>query len=174
MAALQPALLAEPAPPTRGELLAAVRLEGEPQVAQRHRSGIGWKDGVPFVRTFLDARYRHWRDTAEAQLAAWWGDRPMIAVPVVGHAAFILPRPKHRPTSYTLDGEPHVYPFVWSEGRNPSIGGGDLDNLRKAVWDALVGAHVLADDRLVVRDSGAKLYAGAGEGPAVEVRLWRA
>ena len=48
----------------------------------------------------------------------------------------------------------------------------DLDNVLKAVCDALEKAGVIEDDKQVSTITAAKMWAAAGEAPAVHVRLW--
>ena len=48
----------------------------------------------------------------------------------------------------------------------------DLDNVLKAVCDALEKAGVLEDDKQIVVHHASKVWAAAGEAPAVHVRLW--
>jgi Holliday junction resolvase RusA-like endonuclease len=48
----------------------------------------------------------------------------------------------------------------------------DLDNVLKAVCDALEKAGVLEDDKQIAVHHASKVWAAAGEAPAVHVRLW--
>lgn len=48
----------------------------------------------------------------------------------------------------------------------------DLDNVLKAVCDALQKAGVIEDDKQVSTITASKVWAAAGEAPAVHVRLW--
>ena len=58
--------------------------------------------------------------------------------------------------------------------RQPHIGPPDLDNVLKAVCDALQLAGVVADDRTICRATARKDYAARGEEPCVIVTLRRA
>ena len=49
----------------------------------------------------------------------------------------------------------------------------DLDNVLKAVCDALEKAGVIEDDKQIAVHHASKVWAAAGEAPAVHVRLWR-
>jgi Holliday junction resolvase RusA-like endonuclease len=48
----------------------------------------------------------------------------------------------------------------------------DLDNVLKAVCDALEKAGVIEDDKQIAVHHASKVWAAAGEAPAVHVRLW--
>jgi Holliday junction resolvase RusA-like endonuclease len=156
-------------------------LPGPPEPATRHRSRIAWRPApdapggrVPFIATYHEHGYAAWKLRAEESARAQWRGREPIAVPLLANVVVVLPRPVHPVRTYRVRGIDYRYPFPWTVGRNPHTGREDMDNLRKAALDALVGAGVLADDRLVVVDSGSKWYAGTGEIPGTEVRLWRA
>jgi Holliday junction resolvase RusA-like endonuclease len=48
----------------------------------------------------------------------------------------------------------------------------DLDNVLKAVCDALEKAGVIEDDKQVSTITASKMWAAAGEAPAVHLRVW--
>lgn len=57
------------------------------------------------------------------------------------------------------------------KGRAPRTCAPDLDNLAKAVMDALTGAQAWEDDRQVTRISAAKWWGEAGEDSSISVGL---
>lgn len=57
------------------------------------------------------------------------------------------------------------------EGRVPHLGRPDVDNVAKAVMDALTKAGVIRDDAQVCGLHATKAYAGKSEGPCVEVTM---
>jgi Holliday junction resolvase RusA-like endonuclease len=48
----------------------------------------------------------------------------------------------------------------------------DLDNVLKAVCDALEKAGVIEDDKQIAVHHASKVWAAAGEAPAVHLRVW--
>ena len=48
----------------------------------------------------------------------------------------------------------------------------DLDNVLKAVCDALEKAGVIEDDKQIAVHHASKVWASAGEAPAVHLRVW--
>lgn len=99
-------------------------------------------------RTFIPAESRRFMDAARIAAQAAMRGRPPFDVPV--EAAF----------EFRFSGDPSYWPTA--------AGDGDLDNLQKAVCDAMNGV-VYADDRLIVRSSNVKLCSRE-EGIRVSIR----
>jgi len=167
-----------PPRPQRGVPLVACRIPIRPQVAKRplamamrsDRTKSGWAAHV-----YDEPTYAAWKVEAIGLLVAYWAGRAPIRAALIAQVILAMPRPLKAPRWLIVRGEAFRYPFPWTEGRNYHLGVEDLDNLRKGPLDVLVQAGVLADDRLVVEDGGSrKVYAGAGEEPCVEIRVWSA
>lgn len=111
------------------------------------------------ARAYTPAKTASWEQTA-AQVAAlqWRG------APHEGPVHLWVQAVASRPQRLLRKRDP--------EGRLLRPGKPDLDNVVKAVADALVKAGVLRDDVLVTTITARSLYAAKGEGPRVEIRLW--
>lgn len=159
-----------PEAPDRGEPLFAARIPGQPVRAKHRCQCIGTK---PSTRP--EDTWKAWRARAVPLVALHWGRRPRIVAPVIAQVTAVFRRPADRRTTYTIDDEVHPYPWPWVDDRVPFVGVPDHDQVWKAALDVCKHARVLADDRLVVGDGGSRRwYAAQGEGPCVEIRLWRA
>lgn len=62
--------------------------------------------------------------------------------------------------------------YKYGAARFPHAQKPDLDNVLKAVCDALEKAGVIEDDKQIAVHHASKVWAAAGEAPAVHVRLW--
>lgn len=62
--------------------------------------------------------------------------------------------------------------YKHGDGRLPHAQKPDLDNVLKAVCDALEKAGVIEDDKQIAVHHASKMWAAAGEAPFVYVRLW--
>jgi hypothetical protein len=162
----------------RGEPVWAVQIPVDPTPTKRPRStGKLRRDGTPFAQTYNDPEYMRWKRTARDHLV--WLESSCtlqrVDFPVIAKLEHVFARREVPPAGFQVKGRWLPYPWPWTEGRNPYAGPEDLDNLGKAVLDALVDSGLLLDDRLVVADGGSrKVYAAEGELPCVEVSLWRA
>lgn len=141
-------------PGRRGDLILALVVPGEPVGKGRPR--VVRAGG--FVRTFTPDKTAAWEAKALAIAQAAWGRRPPhegsvnVAVRAVRQRTQELMRPKHGDGRLLRNTKP------------------DLDNVEKAVYDALVTAGVLADDTYVVGQDGSRsLYCARGEAPRVEI-----
>lgn len=132
-----------------------VTILGEPMGQGRPRAV---RMGNLGVRMHAAPKSAEWQALAAQQFAASW-KRPAHAGPVRLSVMAVGRRPK----SVTKRVGTGRY---WCE-RKP-----DLDNVIKAVGDALVAAGVLVDDTLVAQISARKMVAAHGEGPCVCVRLF--
>jgi hypothetical protein len=174
-----------PGRPTRGQQLVGLRISGDPVPWARPKPFILAKNtpNERIVERFTGP-YAAWRTKAIREVARWWGGKPGIRVPVVVEVVAVQARPD-RPPRATVGGELVAYPWVWTDGRNPSLGMGDADNFAKGVLDCLqqvpppIGLErqltaVLVDDRLSIHTTGRRVYAAVGEEPCTEVRIWSA
>jgi Holliday junction resolvase RusA-like endonuclease len=112
-------------------------VNGIPKAQPRPRMAAG---GHAYNPPSADA----WKETVRAAFNAF--RKPPLTNPVCLRVSFFLPRPK------ALKGEaacPHV--------KKP-----DVDNLLKAVMDAMTGAGVWKDDALVYVTEAGKWYAAGG------------
>lgn len=94
-----------------------------------------------------------WQRSAERQLKALWGDRPILNEPVAVDLRFLIPKRK----TVIRD-----YPTSRMDG--------DGDKLDRGVWDALTDI-VLFDDSLVVNWTGSKRYVDLEEDAGVFVTV---
>lgn len=62
--------------------------------------------------------------------------------------------------------------YKYGAARFPHAQKPDLDNVLKSVCDALEKAGVIEDDKQIAVHHASKVWAAAGESPAVYVRLW--
>lgn len=118
------------------------------------------------VRVHAAPKSAMWRAAAAQQMATEWGDRPpwsaMCGVSVTAY----MPRPKSRPKDVTK--EAWMCRNAVSRRQKP-----DVDNIAKAVLDAIVQAGIIADDTQVVRLIVFRLMCGTDSDatPRVCVRL---
>jgi Holliday junction resolvase RusA-like endonuclease len=133
--------------------------EGEPKGQPRPRA-FARKMGGKFVARVYDA------GTAEgwkSQVAA--AARPFLAMPIEEPLAlsldFRMPRPK---AHFGKRGLKEWAPSFFT-------GRPDVDNLAKAVMDALTILGLWTEDALVVRLCASKRYIHTGERPGVHVRV---
>lgn len=127
---------------------------------------------VPFARPrpggghfYQLPSYAAWRASATLVLRAHASRLrcPRIdAGPVAVSVVAVHPRAAERPAWCPR--------AAWAPGgRVPAVTRMDLDNVVKAVLDALADAGVFADDRQVCRVQANSYYAATGEAPAVHV-----
>lgn len=110
-----------------------------------------------------------WRGAVagEARLAMLDADTPPIAVPVVVHLWFRMPRPA---SHYLPAGRRRAVRELRIDAPEYAPTTPDLDKLVRAVFDAMT-AVVFRDDSLVVRLVAQKRY---DETPGVAVSVWAA
>ncbi len=130
-----------------------------------------------FVRVYTDEKTATWEDRAARAMRIAYVDGHGLASPldepVTVTVAAVCKRPGSRPAWMT--GE--AWRARWKDGaRVVCCSKPDVDNVAKAVMDALTLAGVLTDDTRVVRLAATKEYAAAGEQEhvAVTVRRWEA
>lgn len=106
---------------------------------------------------------RDWEETAALLAKAGWTGTP-LATPCAVVVEAVHPRPKRKPK--------HIIAPLWARGgRVPRPSVPDVDNVIKAVCDALQLGGVLADDRWVVEVTGRSWYAAVGEKAHVQVTV---
>ena len=126
------------------------RPQGRPRIVRFPNGKAGLKD--PDIS-------RDWKNYVRMVAGETWGRAPEEG-PVALFLTFYLPIPRSwskKRRMAALAGE------IWPTGRP------DLDNLAKAVIDAIIGV-VIADDRQIVELSVAKFY---GANPGVNITLRR-
>jgi len=120
----------------------------------------------PRVRVHAAPKSAVWRAVAAQQMAAEWGDKPpwsaMCGVTVTAY----MPRPKNRPKD--INKEAWKLGSAMSRAQKP-----DVDNIAKAVLDAIVQAGIITDDTQVVRLMVFRLMCGIESDvtPRVDVRV---
>lgn len=141
--------------------LYGLTIEGEPQVCKRTRQT---RDG----KRINDRKYRGWM-MAWAPFAKLHrkGAKPIVG-PVVLEVVAIFRRPQRYTNARTGKARKPPVNGRWPKGTRP-----DLDNVVKAVKDLLDKADVYHDDGQVVEIVARKAYAGSGETPHTDVRLYR-
>lgn len=135
-------------------MLLDVTILGEPVGQGRPRTvRIG-----PMVRIHPAKKSAEWEALAAQQMAAAWGARAPHAGPVELHVLVLCPRPKSTPKRSGV-------------GRSWHTAKPDLDNVVKAVADALVKAGVLRDDVFVAALQARSYVAAADESPRVRLQV---
>ena len=131
----------------------------------RHRSRVvSPKDRKPFVQTYDTERNRVWAEHVGATVLA-----QLRGVPVVGDSDFTLPITDCRvilSLRFNLR-KPASYPARAAH----AIHKPDLDNLTKAILDALVQAKVLDNDQCVTDEVLCKRYADKEHPVGVELEM---
>ena len=126
---------------------------------------------VPFARPrfsagrgYQDPAYAAWKRGAALILRAAGGGRSLARQPLALEVHVFHPRPKARPA--------HVDRLTWSAGVCCyAITTKDLDNIIKAVADALQDGGVIADDRWLVQIVGTSWYAPIYGAVGVDVSI---
>ena len=123
-------------------------------------------------RVFTPAKTRAWEQTAAAEFAYQHGLHQPFNAPLAAVIVAVFARPKGLDCSHKR--QPCSCADDW-RGRQPHIGKPDLDNIAKAVGDALQFGGVVADDSRIVEMMARKTYGAVGEQPRVEVTVeeWR-
>ena len=111
-----------------------------------------------FVRTYTPAKTKKWESDAAMVLRSSWREEPLEGPISVGILA-LFPRPQR---------------MVWKTKpmpRVPYVQKPDLDNVAKAVLDALEKAGVIRDDKAVWSLDCEAMYCAGDEDPRVVVRV---
>jgi crossover junction endodeoxyribonuclease RusA len=134
----------------------AIQVPGIPVAKDRPRLG---RNGHVYTPRTTSA----WESALAWQATSAMGGRRPTDAPVSLIVIAVHPRPKSRPER--VPGE------VWRSGsRCPAVTRKDLDNVVKAAADGLNGV-AWVDDRQVAHLEAFSLYAAAGEGPSVSIRV---
>ena len=110
------------------------------------------------VRTYTPKKTAHWEAVAASTLMESWDSVPLDGPASVGIVA-LFPRPQR---------------MLWKTKpmpRCPYVQKPDVDNVAKAVLDALEKAGVLRDDKAVWSLDCVALYCSGDESPRVVVRV---
>jgi len=97
----------------------------------------------PRVRVHAAPKSAMWRAVAAQQMAAEWGERPAYRECCSVTITAYMPRPQSRPKD--VDKEAWKSGVAHFRRQKP-----DVDNIAKAVLDAIVQAGILEDDTQVV------------------------
>ena len=139
------------------KILLGAQIDGDPVAKGRPRAT---KDG----RVYTPAKTRSWESMAAQILALRWGSAPLLR-PVGLSVMAIHARPQSRPKTISRD--------LWALGGQlwrPSKP--DLDNIVKAVKDAMEKAGVIANDSQICEVRARKAYAAKGEEPSIIIHLY--
>ena len=131
-------------------------VQGEPKAQPRAKACS--RGG--FVRMYTPTTAKAWKAlvTAGAQSADGFPKTPCLA-PIACSMSFFMARPKRLLRKKDPE-EPLPCP------KKP-----DLDNLVKAVYDALTTAGVWKDDAQVVRSDACKMYCAKGDEPEAIIQV---
>ena len=135
------------------------QVDAVPVAQPRQRHAVKFtKQDKAFVQNYLpgDDPVHAWK--LQIQILArqaFCGNAPLEAVPISLSVKFLLPRPVSKKLP---------------EDRSWYLSKPDLDNLVKAIKDALTGI-VWKDDALVCRELTSKEYAAADENPGAAVMI---
>lgn len=134
-----------------------IEIPGEPVGQPRQRHRIVNANGRQEVQNYTPKRHpvTAYKQAVQLQAASGYVGDP-LTVPVKLEAAFVFPRPQ-RLTWKTK-------PMPRAPHRNTP----DVDNLLKAIKDALTGV-LWRDDRQVAAVTASKWYAAGGESPHTEI-----
>ena len=136
-------------------ILLSVTIPGPPVGKGRPRMSA--KGGR--ARAFTPKKTRDWESGAAKILRAAWQDDPESR-PVKVCVFAVAKRPE------ALEGKKHPDGRLWRPKRV------DLDNVVKAVLDAMMLGGVLTDDAVVVELYAQSLYTAKGEEPHVQVSMF--
>jgi Holliday junction resolvase RusA-like endonuclease len=115
----------------------------------------------PTVRMHAAPKSAQWRALAASQMHSEWGSRPTLTEPVTVTLTAVMARPKSLPKKL---GAARLY-----RATKP-----DVDNIAKAVFDALTQAGVIGDDAQIVMASLPRVTAAVGELPRTIVEVGEA
>lgn len=129
-----------------------ITIPGQPFGWQRPGVNTRGKFAVLYTRP----ETKRWEASTITLIRSHWKRAP-LSVPVEVRIEAVQRRPKAFPKR--------------DPGRRWCGAKPDVDNVAKAVLDALVGAHVLRDDNLVVRLDVRHVYAALGEMPSLTIEV---
>jgi len=146
-----------------------VRAFGTPKGQPRTEMFFRHK-GKPFLYTPGTAN--EWKSDIAGAFERYWTDNGKkdwfpLAGPIRLHVVFYMARPKSH--FRVLKGKA---PELKSSSPPEPIGKPDMDNLLKAVMDAVTGVGVWGDDCQVIEVLGEKLYAVNESGASIKI-TWR-
>lgn len=124
------------------------------------------------ARVYTPTATSDWEYYAALELGSWYRLVYPVepAAPMVGALGLELVAVFTRTKALASMNTKGIYkygPVRFPHGQKP-----DLDNVLKAVCDALEKAGVIEDDKQIAVHHASKVWAAAGEAPAVHVRLW--
>ena len=128
--------------------LSSLPPDSRPRAAPRYGAG----GRIVGARAHHSGVYSAWKQGAAAQARAVWGDRPALVGPVEVRLLVVVRPPQTRRPRAGAARE-------WAT-RKP-----DVDNVAKAVLDALTDAGVWGDDAQVVRLVVDRCWGAVGERP---------
>lgn len=130
-------------------------VEGEPKAQPRARAfSRGGK-----ARMYDPGTANFWKRLVAHELRSHRPDVP-ISTPVLMTMEFYLPRPQR-----LMRAKDPSCPL-------PAKGKPDIDNLEKAVMDALTDDGWWTDDSIVVACSASKLFHAKGASPGMQISIW--
>jgi Holliday junction resolvase RusA-like endonuclease len=132
-------------------MLIALTCPGQPVSGKNHKNAyvVTTKTGKQRAVVATGKAVTRWRDRVVGELARQF-------------AAYGVPQLKGRTEIDLVEHLAHPI----GHPSNP-----DGDNVQAAIWDALQLAHIIADDRNVVRWSGERRHVAPGESPRVEITV---
>lgn len=110
------------------------------------------------VRLHAAPKSAEWRALAAQQMRSERGDTIPVDVTVSVAIEAVMPRPGSIPKKRGMG-------RIWRACKP------DIDNIEKAVFDALTTAGVITDDRQIVRTTASKPTAAVGETPRVVITV---
>ena len=110
-------------------------------------------------RTFTPTKTRAWESYASQKFRAGWMGGPLTE-PIGVIVLALKSRPKRLMRKKDPDGR------IWRTATP------DIDNVLKAVCDALEKGGIVEDDRYIVNVAGSSQYTAKGERPHVEVTIY--
>ena len=134
----------------------SLRIDGTPKPQPRPRAFVRRTALGPVARVYDAGTAEAWKAAIAMAVRAHRPSAP-IDTPTRVFLRFAFPRPKR------LARAPHT-PI-------PHIGRPDLDNLAKAVFDALTDLGFWTDDGVIQGVEARKWYVAAGELPGLEMRI---
>lgn len=121
-------------------------------------------------RAFTPKKTRAWEQVAAGEFGTQWAGRAPLAGPVSLKVTALFSRPAYMVCDHT-SGRCKCEEKHPQREQLPHLKAPDLDNIVKAVGDALQLAGVVEDDKLVSRVEAVKLYTAVRGQPRVEVRI---